>query len=55
MHPFAALFVFPLGVNVEEEKGTILPTLYECLICMCFYLNILKVIHVTLTKTVTFS
>lgn len=36
MRAFAAVFVFfPVVVNVvEEEKGTILPILYECLICI---------------------
>lgn len=33
MRTFAAVFVFSVVVNVvEEEKGPILPILYECLI-----------------------
>lgn len=35
MCAFAAVFVSAVVVNVvEEEKGTILPILYECLICI---------------------
>lgn len=35
MRAFAAVFVLSVVVSVvEEEKGTILPILYECLICI---------------------
>lgn len=39
MRAFAAVFVFPVVVNVvEEETGTILPILYECLICIQLFI-----------------
>ena len=51
MRAFAAVFVLSVVVNVvEEEMGTILPILYECLICIKVF--ILEVIHVICTKAV---
>lgn len=55
MHSLLSLFSLVLVNVVEEENGTILPILYECLICIRVFISTFKDLFMRFARTQSHS